>query len=212
MTGRTFGMRRRKLTAATPMAVDAWTTRTPRWCMTKSMCRWLLPAGSSTSPSTFAQRLGWSTTLATFIPSPTWSISQPLDRPSTTTASRATPTGTSDGPHTRSHGVAVTCRWDAPALGTAAIICTPMSSLRESAISMVVSTTAVLASPTGCRAGLIPRRTGAATRRAGAVSSSTAALAMQLGCDVWLLCSRHGTVSGRGRDVGRRPAKLAPGH
>ena len=103
------------------------------------------------------------------------------------TVTLATPTGTSGGHQGRNPGAVIVRGGDVRALGTAAISCTPMSSLRASAISMVVSTTAVLASPTGCRAGLIPRRTGAATRRAGAVSSSTAALAMQLGCDVcWL--------------------------
>ena len=85
-----------------------------------------------------------------------------------TTAMKATPTGILDGPHTRSPGAVTTEAWDAQEPGTAATTFTltflrPVSDMRKAE-----SMTVVLASPIGCRAGQVPRRTGAAITRAGA--------------------------------------------
>ena len=90
------------------------------------------------------------------------------------TARKATPIGSLDGLPTRSPGAVTTWTWGALAPGMAAITSTVMSLPKGWGTHTDESTIVMLASPIGCRAGRIPRRTGAARNATGAAWSSTA--------------------------------------
>ena len=105
---------------------------------------------------------------------------------STMTAMKATPIGSSDGLHTRSPGAVTTWPWDALALGMAATTSTLMSLPKEWDTHMGEFMIAMLASPIGCRAGRVPRRTGAARNTTRAAWNSIAALVLSLDCSGFL--------------------------
>ena len=105
---------------------------------------------------------------------------------STMTAMKATPIGSSDGLHTRSPGAVTTWPWDALALGMAATTSTLMSLPKEWDTHMGEFMIATLASPIGCRAGRVPRRTGAARNTTRAAWNSIAALVLSLDCSGFL--------------------------
>mmetsp|Transcript_21018 Transcript_21018/g.49981 ORF Transcript_21018/g.49981 Transcript_21018/m.49981 type:complete len:216 (+) Transcript_21018:411-1058(+) len=186
--GSRCGPRRSKTTAASSSARGARRRSMTMWSITTWGCRCTSRATLSTCLCQFLRRATWFTRLAmsthrhTLSTTTSMSLLPPSPTPSNTTATRATPTGTSGGRCTRSRGAAIMSRRAAQEHGMAASTFTPMCTSRMGlATHMAGSTTVELATPTGCRDGQTPRRTGAVTRRTRAASSSTAPGRLTLG-------------------------------